>query len=54
MRLLLESFVTWGTKFPTNNKKEPTKFKKTLTHLIDEKVVMPKEFIYYNANQKKS
>ncbi len=54
MRLLLQSLVTWGTKFPTNSKKEPTRFKKTLTHLTDEKVTLPKEFVYYQQNQKKS
>jgi len=42
MRLLLESIVFWGNKFPTNSKKEPTKFKKTLNRLVDEKVVLPK------------
>jgi hypothetical protein len=54
MRLLLESLVTWGTRFPTNSKKEPTKFKKTLTKLQDEKVVLPKDFIYYQPNARKS
>jgi hypothetical protein len=54
MRLLLESLVTWGTKFPTNSKKEPTRFNRTLTRLQDEKVTLPKEFQYYSAKQKKT
>jgi hypothetical protein len=52
MRLLLESLVSWGTRFVTNAKKEPTRFKKTLTRLQDEKVVLPKEFIYYTSQKK--
>lgn len=53
MRLLLESLVSWGNRFPTNSKKEPTRFKKTLTRLQEEKVVLPKDFVYY-SNPKKS
>ena len=54
MRLLLESLVTWGTRFPTNSKKEPTKFRKTLMKLQEEKVVLPKDFLYYQPNARKS
>lgn len=50
----MESLVTWATKFPTNSKKEPTRFKKSLTRLQEEKVILPKEFQYYQANQKKT
>lgn len=52
MRLLLESLVSWGTRFPTNAKKEPTRFKKTLTKLQEEKVVLPKELTYYQSQKK--
>jgi hypothetical protein len=52
MRILLESLVSWGTRFPTNSKKEPTKFRRTLTRLQDEKVVIPKDLVYYPASKK--
>lgn len=54
MRLLLESLVSWGTRFPTNSKKEPTRFRKTLIRLQDEKVVIPKELTYYSNNPRKT
>lgn len=53
MRLLLESLISWGTRFLTNSKKEPTRFRRTYMKLTEDKVVLPKEFIYY-TNSKKS
>ena len=54
MRLLLESLIAWGNKFPNNSKKEPTKFKKTLNKLQEDKVTLPMNLVYYPPQQKKT
>ena len=53
MRLILESFVAWGGRFPTNSKKQATKFQKTLNRLTEEKIVLPKEFMFYTVASNK-
>ena len=56
MRLLLESLVCWGEKYPQNSKKEPTRFKKALNHLVKENVLLPAshEFKFYRTVDNKA
>ena len=51
MRLLLESLLTWGQRFGSN-KSKPTRFTTTLENISDARLVVPKEFIYYQKKEK--
>jgi hypothetical protein len=47
IRLILESLLNWGSRFASNKEKKPTRFRISLDKLNDEKVVLPKNFVYY-------
>ena len=49
--MLLESLLTWGTRFG-NNKAKPTRFTATMENISDARLVIPKEFIYYQKKEK--
>jgi hypothetical protein len=46
MRLVLESLVIWSSRFGAN-KDKPTRFTTTLENFNDARVILPKQFIYY-------
>ena len=46
IRLILESLLVWGNRFG-QNKDKPNRFTVTLENIGDARIVMPKQFVYY-------
>ena len=45
--------LNWGSRFTSGKEKKATRFKQTLDRLAEEKVVLPKNFVYYQKRTEK-
>ena len=52
MTLILECIIKWSEKYPTNKSSgEPTKYKLAYNELVNERVVLPSQFVFFpNVN----
>jgi hypothetical protein len=50
--LILECLIVWSERYPKTSKKDDSKFMLAFNELVSRKVVLPKEFMYFESASK--